>query len=198
MTACSPPCSRLLTALAAGAVLAASAGTDALAQARPGADPALETARAECESAARSSAPPARALGACDLALRAPGLSPSARGRALTNRGVIALRRNDVRAARADLEEAVSIYPELAEAWLSLSAARIRAGAHDSAIEAAREARGRGADPALAMFNTAIALERSGRYDEAYEAYGEAARLDPDNALLAAQPARFARHQGAR
>jgi len=185
-----------MAALMTAAVFAAMASAPgALAQARGG-DPVLETARAECESAARASAPPAQALGACDLVLRAEGLSPADRATALTNRGVIALKRNDVMAARTDLEDAVREDALLAEAWLSLSAARIRAGANDAAIEAAREAGERGADPALVRFNIAIALERSGRYDDAYDAYVEAARLDPDNRLLAAQPARFLRHQG--
>lgn len=183
----------LMTTAALAAVMAAPG---ALAQARGGGDPALDTARAECESAARAGSPPARALGACDLVLRADPITPADRARALANRGVIALKRNDVTAARADLEDAVRDDPGLAAAWLSLSAARIRAGAYDGAITAAREAQERGADPALARFNIAIALERSGRYDDAYDAYVEAARLDPDNRLLAAQPARFVRHQG--
>ncbi|WBQ09294.1 tetratricopeptide repeat protein [Hyphomonadaceae bacterium ML37] len=186
-----------MAALMTAAVFAALASAPgALAQARGGGDPVLETARAECESAARASAPPARALGACDLVLRAEGLIPADRATALTNRGVIALKRNDVMAARTDLEDAVREDALLGEAWLSLSAARIRAGDNDAAIEAAREAGERGADPALVRFNIAIALERSGRYDDAYDAYVEAARLDPDNRLLAAQPARFVRHQG--
>jgi len=184
------PATRLKTVAAlmtAAALAAMAAAPGALAQARSGGDPVLDTAKAECESAARASAPPARALGACDLVLRADGMTPADRARALTNRGVIALKRNDVM-ARED--------SGLAEAWLSLSAARIRAGANDAAIEAAREAAERGADPALARFNIAIALERAGRYDDAYDAYVEAARLDPDNRLLSAQPARFVRHQG--
>lgn len=186
-----------IAALLAGAALAASAcAPGALAQARSGDDPVLDTARAECESAARASAPPARALGACDLVLRADPITPADRARALTNRGVIALKRNDVMAARADLEDAVRDDSGLAEAWLSLSAARIRAGAYDSAIEAAREAGERGADPALARFNIAIALEHAGRFDDAYDAYVAAAGLDPDNRLIAAQPARFVRHRG--
>jgi len=183
-----------LMAAAALAVTAFAPG--ALAQARGGGDPVLDGARAECESAARASAPPARALGACDLVLRGRDITPADRARALTNRGVIALKRNDVASARTDLEDAVREDAGLAEAWLSLSAARIRAGAYDAAIDAAREAGERGADPALARFNIAIALERAGRFDDAYDAYIEAARLDPDNRLIAAQPARFVRHQG--
>lgn len=194
------PCSMRLkpiaTLIAAASIAAGAMAPGALAQARGGGDPVLETARAECESAARASTPSPRALGACDLVLRADGIIPSDRARALTNRGVIALKRNDVAAARADLEDAVRDDAGLASAWLSLSAARIRAGVYDGAIEAAREAVERGADPALARFNIAIALERSGRYDDAYDAYVEAARLDPDNRLLAAQPPRFMRHQG--
>jgi tetratricopeptide (TPR) repeat protein len=182
--------------LAAAGLAAAACAPGALAQARGGGDPVLETARAECESAARANTPSPRALGACDLVLRASGITPADRARALTNRGVIALKRNDVAAARADLEDAVRDDAGLASAWLSLSAARIRAGAYDGAITAAREAEQRGGDPALARFNIAIALERLGRYDDAYDAYVEAARLDPDNRLLAAQPARFVRHRG--
>lgn len=187
---------RTAAGLACAAFAAAALVSAASGQAPGRSDPVLDTARAECESAARGADPSPRALGACDLVLRDGGLSDADRARALTNRGVIALKRNDVTAARNDLEDAVRQDSGLPEAWLSLSAARIRAGAYDAAIAAALEARDRGAEPALASFNIAIALERAGRYDDAYDAYVEAARLDPDNRLLAAQPVRFVRHRG--
>jgi tetratricopeptide (TPR) repeat protein len=98
--------------------------------------------------------------------------------------------------ARSDLEEAVELSPELAEAWLNLSAAQIATGSAQTAIETARQARDLGASPALAAFNTGIALETLGRYEDAYAAYSEAAQQDPENVTLAAQPARFIWHQG--
>ena len=98
--------------------------------------------------------------------------------------------------ARSDLEEAVELAPELAEAWLNLSAAQITTGSAQQAIETARQAEELGASPALVAFNTAIALETLGRFEDAYAAYNQAAQQDPENMTLAAQPGRFIWHQG--
>ncbi|MEQ8404433.1 MAG: hypothetical protein RKE49_04985 [Oceanicaulis sp.] len=179
-------------AFAAAAVLAFNAA--AFGQA-PVDRPALASALEECESAAREGAATGRALGACDVLVRSPELDDPMRARVLVNRGLIALDRGVVRAARDDLEQAVRIAPDLPEAWLNLAAARTRAGAHSGAVDAARRAGELGADAALSRFNEAIALEAMGRYDAAYEAYVAAAQAAPDNATLQAQPARFRRHQ---
>ena len=158
--------------------------------------PALASAMDECETGARQGVLTGRALGACDVALRSDALSESVRARVLVNRGVIALARNEAGPARSDLEQAVSLAPDLAEAWLSLSAARIKACDLSGAVEAANQALElQVEDPAFAHFNIAIAEETAGRYDTAYEAYVRAAELAPDNALIQAQPARFLRHQ---
>ncbi|XBQ16334.1 MAG: hypothetical protein ABL308_00300 [Oceanicaulis sp.] len=157
--------------------------------------PSLAAALAECESGAFEGASDGRALGACDIAMRAPELDDAMRAKVLVNRGLIALDRGILRQARADLEQAVQLDPDLAEAWLNLSAARTRSGASSDAVAAARRAREAGADAAMAHFNEAVALEAMGRYDAAYEAYVAAADAAPDNATFQAQPRRFRRHQ---
>ncbi|MFP4520041.1 MAG: hypothetical protein ACLFQ5_11345 [Oceanicaulis sp.] len=158
--------------------------------------PALASALEDCESGARDGAADGRALGACDLLMRSPEFDDAMRARVLINRGVMALDRGLTRDARADLEQAVQLAPDTPEAWLNLSAARSRAGAHAEAVDAARRARSLGGDEALSRFNEAIALEHMGRYDEAYEAYVAAAGAAPGDATLQAQPRRFRRHQG--
>jgi tetratricopeptide (TPR) repeat protein len=185
-------------------VLAASAtliGAAASAQTPPSPAlerPAIASALQECETGAREGVLTGRALGACDVALRSDDLSDVIRARVLVNRGVIALKRNEAGPARSDLEQAVSLAPDLAEAWLSLSAARIKARDLSGAVDAARRALDLDvSEPALAHFNIAIAEETAGRYDPAYESYLRAAELAPDNALIQAQPARFLRHQAA-
>lgn len=153
-------------------------------------------ARYECEAGARESGATGRALGACDLLLRDASVSGETRARVLTNRAVMLLARGQNVQARSDLEEAVELAPELAEAWLNLSAAQITTGSAQQAIETARQAGQLGASPALAAFNTAIALETLGRFEDAYAAYNQAAQQDPENMTLAAQPGRFIWHQG--
>jgi len=156
--------------------------------------PEIASAMDDCESGAIEGADTGRALGACDLLVRSPEIDEAMRARVLVNRAVIALDRGLVRDARADLEQAVRLSPEFAEAWLNLSAARVAAGAARGAADAARRAGDLGADTALARFNEAIALETAGDYDAAYAAYLDAAAAAPDNATLQAQPRRFRRH----
>ncbi len=152
--------------------------------------------RYECEAGARDTGATGRALGACDLLLRDASVTGETRARVLTNRAVMLLARGQGVEARTDLEQAVTLAPDLAEAWLNLSASQIATGSAQAAIETASRARDLGASPALAAFNTGIALETLGRYEEAYAAYSEAAEQDPDNMTLAAQPGRFIWHQG--
>ena len=186
-----------ISALAGSAAILFAAGASAQTDRSPALErPALASAMEECETGARERVLTGRALGACDVALRSDALSDPVRARALVNRGVIALARNEAGPARSDLEQAVSLAPDLAEAWLSLSAARIKAGDPSGAVEAANQALElQLEDPALAYFNIAIAEETAGRYDPAYEAYVRAAELAPDDELIQAQPARFLRHQ---
>jgi len=185
----------LAAAAAAAAIIMLIMSGGAWGQTQRSGNPAIETARADCESGAREGVLTGRALGACDMLLRSPETGESERARVLVNRAVIFLGRNQPRQAREDLEAAVELAPDLAEAWLSLSAARIRTGSAGQALDAASRARDLGAPPAMTAFNTGIALETLGRFEEAYDAYAEAARLDPDNALFQAQPARFMWHQ---
>ncbi|MFW6413473.1 MAG: hypothetical protein ACOC0V_05000 [Oceanicaulis sp.] len=179
-------------ALAAACAATFSGNANALQAERP----AIVSAMNDCESGARDGAADGRALGACDILVRDPSFDDAMRARILVNRGVIALDRGSYGPARDDLEQAVRLAPDLAEAWLNLSAARVRTNDADGAIEAARTARERGANRALSLFNEAIALETLRRWDEAYETYLDAADAAPNNETLQAQPARFARHQG--
>ncbi|WP_421857549.1 tetratricopeptide repeat protein [Oceanicaulis sp.] len=187
-------CGLAMAALLAVAVSFAFSGR-ALGQAQQAAT--YETdARYECEAGAREAGATGRALGACDLLLRDASVSGETRARVLTNRAVMLLARGQNVQARSDLEEAVELAPDLAEAWLNLSAAQITTGSAQQAIETARQAGELGASPALTAFNTAIALETLGRFEDAYAAYNQAAQQDPENMTLAAQPGRFIWHQG--
>lgn len=178
---------------AAGLVLALGLSAPALGQER---SPAVRSAISECETAARSGQDAARALGACDFALRDSSLSEDERARVHLNRAALSTARGDGRSAMTDLNAAQPRLGELPQFHLTLSAAQIRTGDFNAAEASARRALQLGLEPShLGHFNRAIALERLGRYDDAYMAYQEAARLAPDNALLAAQPRRFARHQ---
>ena len=181
----------LVFALMAGFSSVARAQTDEALQ-----RPSLVSAMDDCESGARAGDPGGRALGACDILVRAADLPDETRARALINRGVIAFGRGQRAAARGDFEQALALAPLSGEAWLNLSAAQSRTGLAAAAVESARQARRNGADAAASRFNEAIALELTGAFDAAYDAYVDAAALAPTEARYAAQPPRFTRHAG--
>lgn len=184
---------RLRAGTIAGLALVLAATAAAQAQERL---PAARAAIQECEAAALGGGDAARALGACDFALRDSTLGEEERARLQLNRGALSAARGDGRSAMTDLMAAQAMLGELPELHLTLSAAQIRVGDFDGALASARRALDLELEAShLAHFNSGIALERLGRHDEAYDAYSEAARLAPDNALMAAQPRRFARHQ---
>ncbi len=187
-----PHTARLATAAAA---LALAHGVPVCAQAQDRM-PAVSSAINECVTAARSGRDMARALGACDFALRDSSLGDEERARLLINRAALSAARGNGGAAMSDLAQARATLPDLPELYLNLSAAEIRVGNYDAAEASARRALDLGLEAShLAYFNRGIALERIGRYEEAYRAYSEAARLAPDNQLIATQPRRYARHQ---
>lgn len=175
--------------------LAMMAGLPALAGAQERA-PAVSAAIEECIGAARTGRDMSRALGACDFAMRDSSLSGDERARLLVNRAALSAARGNGAAALNDLNAARADLPDLPELYLNLSAAEIRVGNYPAAESAARRALQLGLEASyLGHFNRGIALERMGSHEEAYQAYSEAARLAPDNPLLAAQPRRYARHQ---
>lgn len=183
-------------ALAFSVAVAFAMTGGALGQEDPAQRAAFASALADCESAAFSGDNSGRAIGACDSVLRSAELGDETRARVLANRGAIAVRRGEAGPALGDLEEAVRLNPEMAEAWLSLSGARIIAGRLNPAIDAAQTALSLDvSQPALAHLNIAIAHEQAGRLDLAYASYVEAASLAPDDSRLAAQPRRFRQHQ---
>ena len=175
--------------------LAMMAGLPALAGAQERA-PAVSAAINECVGAARSGQDMARALGACDFAVRDSSLSADERARLLINRAALSAARGNGAAALNDLNAARADLPDLPELYLNLSAAEIRLGDYPAAEASARRALQLGLEAShLAHLNRGISLERMGRHEEAYQAYGEAARLAPDNPLITAQPRRYVRHQ---
>jgi Flp pilus assembly protein TadD len=178
----------LMTALAAIAAL----GATAHGQVPRERSPALLGAIEECESGALTLTNGARALGACDFALRSELLGENERARLLVNRAALSIDRGALSSARTDLEQAEQAMPDLPELHLNLSALRIREGNFTGAQRAAERALELGLRPeALGHFNRAIALERQNRSAEALSAYREAARLAPGHAEIAAQPGRF-------
>ncbi len=178
----------LITALAGAAALGAAAHG----QIPRERSPALLGAIEECESGALTLTNGARALGACDFALRSELLGENERARLLVNRAALSIDRGALSSARTDLEQAERVMPDLPELHLNLSALRIRDGNFTGAQRAAERALELGLRPeAVAHFNRGIALERQSRNAEALSAYREAARLAPGHAEFAAQPERF-------
>lgn len=159
-------------------------------------DPLIEQAREECQSGANGQSQGTRAIGACDYAIRSGDLAEDIQAIMHVNRAIMLVNLGDGNSALNDLQMADDVLAEEPEFQLNLSAAYIQANQYDRALYAARTAiEGGLANPALAIFNQAIALENMEQYREAYQSYLQAAELSPDNARMQAQPMRFRWHQ---
>jgi Flp pilus assembly protein TadD len=134
-------------------------------------------------------------------AVRSAPIDPAkARALRLYESGVENLRSDHLTAAEMDLIEATRTSPEFVEAWVNLSAVRLRTGDVIGAEDAARRAvrvlpnwgfpsAGDGRDSrslaSLAHGNLAISLLRLGRLDEAAESARKSLELDADNPTAA-------------
>lgn len=136
---------------AAGLVLALGLSAPALGQER---SPAVRSAISECETTARSGQDAARALGACDFALRDSSLSEDERARVHLNRAALSTARGDGRSAMTDLNAAQSRLGELPQFHLTLSAAQIRTGDFNAAEASARRALQLGWSPLIWAIST--------------------------------------------
>ena len=158
-------------------------------------DPLIQQAQEECQAGANGQSQGTRALGACDYAIRSGQLAEDIEAIMHVNRAIMLVGVGDGRGALNDLLAADDVLAEEPEFQLNLSAAYIKANQYDLAVRAARGAIEAGlANPALAIFNQAIALEGMARYREAYQSYLQAAEMAPDNAQMQAQPMRFRWH----
>ena len=83
--------------------------------------------------------------------------------------------------AAAELEKAIQLSPEYAEAYTNLAAQHVRMGRYEDAVNDARRAMELTRPNAVDMGNMAFALSRLKRYPEALDSARAAVRLEPGN-----------------
>jgi tetratricopeptide (TPR) repeat protein len=83
--------------------------------------------------------------------------------------------------AAEELEKAIRISPEYAEAYTNLAAQHVRLGRYEDAVNDAKRAMELTRPNAVDLCNMAFAMHRLGRYPEAVDAARTAVRLEPGN-----------------
>ena len=122
-----------------------------------------------------------QALDECDHALSQEALVNSDRAATLINRGILHLRRENLRAAGADFDAALRIDPRQPEAWLNKAIMQVRHGKAAPAMPFVAHALEYGTQrPSLAYFVRAMAYEDDGNLRAAYNDLQRARDLDPD------------------
>ena len=122
-----------------------------------------------------------QALDECDHALSQEALVNSDRAATLINRGILHLRRENLRAAGADFDAALRIDPRQPEAWLNKAIMQVRHGKAAPAMPFVAHALEYGTKrPSLAYFVRAMAYEDDGNLRAAYNDLQRARDLDPD------------------
>jgi tetratricopeptide (TPR) repeat protein len=133
-----------------------------------------------CFEAADGTSATLRALEDCNHALAEQALPADEKVATLVNRGIILLRRSDVKSANADFDEALKMDPRQPEAWLNKAVAHARFGKSTDALPLVAKALEYGTrKPALAYFVRAMGNEDSGNVAAAYHDLQRAQQLDP-------------------
>jgi tetratricopeptide (TPR) repeat protein len=147
---------------------------------------------AGCSRAAMDGADNRKALETCDRALMQEALTGRVLSATLVNRGVIHMRRGDLRAASADFEAAAQQDPALGEAFVNRGSVHIVEGRFREGVEDTERGLTLGlAQPERAYFNRAMAREWLEDERGAYLDYRKAAELNPKWRLPQQQLARF-------
>jgi tetratricopeptide (TPR) repeat protein len=133
-----------------------------------------------CYLQTRISGDNSRALETCTLALERDLMGANDRAATFDNRGVILDRMQRLEEADADFLKAISLRPDLGDAYVNRGAIQIKKKQYDAALALTERGIGLGTSlPYLAEYNRALALQLLGRNREAYEGYRKALALEP-------------------
>lgn len=161
-------------AVAAATLIAASAAEGAITIVGRG--PA-----ADCYRAAAADRDDWRALRVCDLALEGQFLTAPDRAATLVNRAIIRMRRNDYRRSLVDLDDAIAIDAQLAEAHVMRGAVLIELDRAQEAVEGLTRALALNpANPERIYYYRGAAYEDQGNVRAAYEDYRRASEIAPN------------------
>ena len=121
------------------------------------------------------------AIAECDLALAQEALVNADRAATFINRGILHLRRENLKAAGADFDAALRLDPRQPEAWLNKAIMQVRHGKAAPALPLVTHALEYGTQrPGLAYFVRAMAYEDGGNLRAAYNDLQRAQQLDPE------------------
>jgi tetratricopeptide (TPR) repeat protein len=166
-------------------IAAAVAAASVLAVAAPGSASVIVLGKSMatgCSKAALAGAQDRKALDTCNRALAEEAL----------NRGVIYMRRGDLRSAMADFQDAVEQDPQLGEAWVNRGSVHIVEGRFQEGLNDTEHGLKLGlAEPERGYFNRGMAREWLEDEKGAYLDYRKAAELAPKWKLPREQLARF-------
>ena len=133
-----------------------------------------------CFKAAEAQDTRASAVDVCNRALAEEALEPHDRMATFVNRGIIHLRRTDLKNASADFDAASRIEPNEPEIWLNKAILIARFGKVATALPLVEKALALNTKrPALAYFVRAMALEDSGNIAAAYHDLQRARQIEP-------------------
>jgi tetratricopeptide (TPR) repeat protein len=133
-----------------------------------------------CYKAALTQDDRASELQGCSRALDEEALTSVERAATLVNRGIIEMARNQDLAADADFDAALTLNPNLPDAWLNKGFLRIRKGDGRDALPFLQQGIERKPDrQALAIFARGVAYEEMGQYRSAYADLTRAHQLEP-------------------
>jgi tetratricopeptide (TPR) repeat protein len=176
-------------------IAAAVAAASVLAVAAPGSASVIVLGKSMatgCSKAALAGAQDRKALDTCNRALAEEALHGRNLAGTLVNRGVIYMRRGDLRSAMADFQDAVEQDPQLGEAWVNRGSVHIVEGRFQEGLNDTEHGLKLGlAEPERGYFNRGMAREWLEDEKGAYLDYRKAAELAPKWKLPREQLARF-------
>lgn len=148
---------------------------------------------AMCYSASESPGKPTSdQLRQCDRAIEEEGLVPADIVATHVNRGILRLRLGNVDSAIADFDRAISMNPNMPEAYLNKGSALVRLGQANAALPLFSKAlENRTRKPAYAYYGRGVAHEELGNIKSAYLDYRRASAADPKWAAPRQDLARF-------
>ena len=145
-----------------------------------------------CYKAAQFNLDPRDGMVTCTTALNEQALTLHDRASTYVNRGILRTRVSDTEGALDDYNMAISLMPELAEAYIDRGANFITLKNYSWAVADLDKGLALGAkQPEIAYYDRAVAHESLGDVRAAYEDYKKAVAIEPHFTLAIEQLQRF-------
>jgi tetratricopeptide (TPR) repeat protein len=140
----------------------------------------------DCFLIARAGNNPSGGIAACDSALKTELLTPHDHAGTFVNRAAMKIALHQIDDAITDYTEAVSIQPNLADAYVDRAIAFIMQKRFDEAMTDVNRSIELGlTHPYMGYYNRAVVEQLSGKFKDAYLDYQKALQMEPDFMLAA-------------